>query len=132
MELRDVKISHGRKGRARVGLDEGLVVLARQNTHPGVEQLHGRGTGLHLHAKRRPGDLRQARTQPMPQLRVAVHHRLGVLVVLGRPALHEVRRKGERRAGESDQRGGAQLGQDQMDGLRDVREVLGRQLRKPV
>src|SRR5664280_628554 len=68
----------------------------------------------------------------MPQLGVAVHHRLGVLVVLGRPALHEVRRKGERRAGESDQRGGAQLGQDHVYGLRDIGEVLGRQLRKPV
>src|ERR1035437_2703032 len=68
----------------------------------------------------------------MPQLGVAVHHGLGVFMVLGRPTLNEVRRESERRAGESDQRGGAQLVEDHVHGLSDIREVLGRQLRKTI
>ena len=42
--------------------------------------------------------------QVVPQLRVAVHQRLGALVVAARAALDQVGRQRERRAGEADQR----------------------------
>ena len=61
--------------------------------------------------------------QGVPQLRVAVHQRLGVLVVARRPALDQVGGEGERRAGEADQRRRAELGDQQPHRLGDVVDV---------
>ena len=58
-----------------------------------------------------------------PQLRVAVQHRLGEPVGARRPALDQVAGHRERRAGEADERRGAELGDDLAHGLADVGRV---------
>ena len=63
------------------------------------------------------------REQGVPQRRVAVHQRLGPLVVLRRPAFDQVGRQRERAAGEADQRRAAQLGHQRADRLGDVGHV---------
>ena len=58
-------------------------------------------------------------------IRRAVHERLGAGVVARRAALDEVRGEGERRAGEADQRGAAELADQQPYRLVEERDVLG-------
>ncbi len=89
--------------------DAGAVLRRGQRADPGVEQLHGTGPGVDLHPQERQGDVGQPVQQGVPQLGVAVHQRLGLRVVLARPAFHQVAGQGERRAGEADQRGRAEL-----------------------
>ena len=95
---------------AECGMHVLAVVGDRQRADPGVEQLHRRGTRLHLHPEEGRGDLGQPAQQPVPKDRFAVHQRLGPLVVARRSALHEVRRERERRPGKPDQRRRAELG----------------------
>ena len=64
------------------------------------------------------------RAERVPQLRLAVHQRLGLGVGPRRPALDQVAGQRERRAGEADQRGVAQLGDEQPDRLVDVGDVV--------
>ncbi len=108
------------------------VVGRGQRAHPGVEELHGRGAGLDLHLEEGGGDAGEAVQQVGPELRVAVHQRLGVLVVLGGAALDQVAGQGERRAREADQRRGAELGGEHPDRLGDVGDVLGGQVAQPL
>src|SRR5262249_18999269 len=98
---------------------------------PGVEELHRRGTRLDLHLQERHGDLREAVQQIGPELRVPVHEGLGALVVAGRAALDQVAGQGERGASEPDERGGAQLGGEEADGLGDIGDVVGGQVAQP-
>ena len=121
----------GERG-GRVRGHEALVVGARERADPRVEELHGGGAGRGLHVEEGTGDLGQPGTQVVPQLRVAVHQRLGVLVVLARAALDEVAGQGERGAGEADEGGRPELGRQQPHGLGDVGDVVGGQLGQPV
>ena len=77
---------------------------------PGVEQLQRARAGLGLHPQERDGQGDDAPQQRGPQAGVAVHQGLGVLVVLARPALHQVAGQRVRGAGEADERRAAQLG----------------------
>ena len=73
----------------------------------------------------------QPAEQGVPHRRVAVHEGPGALMVLGRAALDQVGRQGERRAGEPDQRRCAQLGHQHGDGVGDERHVTRLQVAKP-
>ncbi len=87
--------------------------------------MNGPGARRDLHLEPFDGDPGQPAHQLVPQVRRAVHHRLGVVVVLGRAALDEVRREGERRSAEPDERGVPQLTDETADGLGDVGDVAG-------
>ena len=101
-----------------------LVVGARQRPGPGVEQLHGRRAGGHLHLEVGSRDLRDLAHQRRPQLGVAEHQRLGAGVVLGGAALDEVRRHGERSPREADQGHRAELADQAAHRLGDVGDVV--------
>ncbi|GAA3496505.1 hypothetical protein GCM10019016_036060 [Streptomyces prasinosporus] len=121
------RAEHLRRG----GQHRAPVVGRGERAGPGVEQLDRRGAGLDLDLEERGGDVREAVEQVGPQLGVAVHHRLGVLVRAGRAALDQVAREGERGAREADQRGGPELTGQQADRLGDVGDVLGGQVAQP-
>ncbi len=116
----------------RRGQDGAPVVGRGQRPHPGVEQLDRGGAGLDLHGQEGRGDVREPVEQVGPQLRVAVHEGLGVLVIARGAALDQVAGEGEGGSGEPDERGRAQLGGDQADGLGDVRDVVRLQGAQPV
>ncbi len=105
------------------------VVVGGQRAGPGVEELDGRGAGVHLHLQVRRGDVGDLAHQRVPHLGGAEHHRLGLRVLLRRTALDQVGGHRERRPGEADQRGGAELADQTLHRLGDERHVLGRQVR---
>ncbi len=115
-----------------MGQHRAAVVGGGQRAGPGVEELHGARARLDLHLQEGGRDLAEAVQQVGPELGVAVHHRLGVLVRPRRAALDEVARQGERRAGEADQRGRAELVDEHADRLGDVGDVLGGQVPQPL
>jgi len=118
---------HRVEHRGTGGHDMAAVVPGRERADPGVEQLHGRGSGLDLHLEKGRGDAREPVQQLLPQLGVAVHQRLGVLVVLRGAALDHVAGQRVRSSGEADQRLGPELGGEQTHGLGDVPDVGGLQ-----
>ena len=104
------------------------VVVGGQRARPRVEQLDGARAGGHLDLEVRRGDAGDLAHQRVPDVRGAEHHGLGLRVLLGRPALDEVRRHRERGAGEADQGGGPQLTDQAAHRLGDERDVVGRQV----
>ena len=106
-----------------------LVVGGRQRAGPRVEQLDGARTRGDLHLEVRGGDRADLAHQRVPDVGGAEHHRLGLRVLLRRPALDEVRRHRERRAREADQRRRPELAHEATDGLGDERHVLGGKVR---
>jgi hypothetical protein len=100
------------------------VVPLGQGACPRVEQLHRVHAGRDLHVEELAGDAGELVQQRVPGPLVRVHERLGALVVAARPALDEVGRERERRAGEPDQRGGAQLVAQQADRAGDRPQLL--------
>jgi hypothetical protein len=111
----------------RVGQHEPPVVGFGQGTGPGVEELDGLHPGVHLDPQELQGDPGEPGAQRVPDLRYAVHQRLGLLVVARRSTLDQVAGQRERRTGEPDQRRGAQLGAQQPDGLGHERHRTGGQ-----
>ena len=73
----------------------------------------------------------QPAQQRVPQPRVAVHQRLGLVVILGRPALDQVGREREGAACEADQRPLGQLGHERPDRLGHVGHVVRLQRAQP-
>ncbi len=103
-----------------------LVVRRGQRPRPRIEQLHRTGTGPHLGTQVRGDDVGQLLHQAVPRRLVAVHQGLGVLVVLRRPTLDQVRRDREGRAGEPDQGDRTQFAGKDADGLEHEGGVLVR------
>ena len=87
---------------------------------------------VHLDPQERDGDVGEPPEQRVPQRRVAVHQRLGLVVVLGRPALHQVGREREGASGEPDQRPLAQFGHERPDRLGHVGHVARVQGAQPL
>lgn len=108
-----------------VGQHRGAVVLGAQRADPGVEELDRAGPGLDLGAQEAQRDVGQAAHELVPQLGLAVHQGLGVLMVLRRPALDEVRGQRERSARETDERLVAELSHELADRLGDIGDVAG-------
>jgi hypothetical protein len=86
------------------------VIVRADRADPRVEKLDGRGAGRHLDPQERDRDVGEPAEQRVPQLRVTVHQRLGLVMVLGRAAFHQVGGERERAAREADQRAFVQLG----------------------
>ena len=128
VDPRHAQVGHRGQDRGRVRLDEVDVVARGQRARPRVEELHRRGAVLDLQPQERAGDPGQLRQQVVPQRRVAVHQGLGVGVVAGRPALDQVRGQRERRAGEPDERGAAELGAELLDRRQHRGHVVGLQV----
>ena len=106
------------------------VVALRERTGPGVEELHGVDAGVDLGAQERQRRVGEGGAQRVPGVRLGVHQRLGALVVAARAALHEVGREGERRAREADERGVAELADEQPHRVGHRRDALGVQRRQ--
>ncbi len=83
--------------------DELAVVRRAQRSHPRVEQLHDVGARLDLRHEVLGRGVGQQPAELVPRLRVAVHQRLGVRVVVRVAAFDRVGRQRERGAGEADQ-----------------------------
>ena len=109
VDPRDAEVGHAGQDGRRVRHHVAAVGGLGQGADPGVEQLQRTRAGLGLHAQEGDGERDDAAHQLGPQTGVAVHQGLGVLVVLARPALHEVAGQRVGRAGEADERGAAQL-----------------------
>ena len=99
------------------------VVLRADRARPGVEQLHGRGPGRDLDLQEGDRDVGQPAQQRIPQRRVPVHQRLGLVEALGRSPVDQVRGQRERAAGEADQRRPAELGDQRLDRVRHVLDI---------
>jgi len=84
--------------------DVALVLLARQRSDPGVEDLDRRGAGLHLRAQRRHRDVREAAGELVEERWVGEHERLRAPLRVRGTALDEVAGERERPAREADQR----------------------------
>ena len=111
--------------RARVGSQHELVpFLGGNHAEPRIEDLDGLGAGRDLGqqvgARRRADQIEQT----MRGLRLTVEELLGLDKVLAGLALDGVGRGGERRAGEADERGVAELVLEQPDGFADERRAL--------
>src|SRR5690606_2602926 len=132
VDARDAVVGDRVEDLRRGGQHRAAVVGRGERAGPGVEQLDGGGAGRDLDLQAGGRDGGEAVEQVGPQLRVAVHDRLGVLVRAGRAALDEVAREGERRSGEADQRGAAELAGELADRLGDVGHVLRREVAQPV
>ena len=113
--------------RADVRQDVRLVVGRPEHAHPAIEELDDLDAGVDLGAEVPHDHLGQLPHQRMPGLGLAVHERAGDRVLARRPALDQVAREGERRAGEADDGLLAvELGADQPDRLASDRR--GRRL----
>ena len=80
------------------------IVAGTEGADPGVEELHGLNPRLDLSGQVIGDDRRQLFTESMPGGRLTVHQRFRARVPGRRTSLDRVRRQGERRAGEPDER----------------------------
>ena len=106
-----------------------LVVGGGQRARPRVEQLDRFGAVGDLRLQRGDGQIRQAIHEGKPQLGVALHHDLGVVVRPGRPTLDQVAGHREGCAGKADERD-VEFGDEVVDGLEHVRRV-GLRIQRP-
>ena len=130
----DAEVNPGHAGVGQRGEDPPAVrqharaiVVQAERSGPGVEQLHGAGSGGDLRPQEPDGDLGQPAHQVRPQFRSAVEELLGQLEVFRRPALHEITGQGERAPGEADEGLAAQVSDQGSNGLGHVRDVVGHQ-----
>ena len=106
------------------GLDVGEVVVLGELPDPGVEELHGARTGEHLGAQEGDVELGDPVEQLGEDLGPLVHEGPRALVPAGGAALDEIGGHRVRGAGETDERGGAQLGDGEAHRLADGLEGL--------
>ena len=98
-------LRHRLEDAAAVREDRRLVGGNRESSGPRVEELDHLRAGLDLRLQVGDGDLGERRHQPVPELGLAVEHRLGPRELLGGLALDHVGGDGERPAGETDHGG---------------------------
>ena len=94
----------GLERRAGVRQDEATVIFRCERADPAVEELHRVSAGLDLHTEIGGCQRCQARHQPVPHLRLAVHQPLGGHEVPRVPLFDEITRDCEGSAREADER----------------------------
>jgi hypothetical protein len=100
------------------------VVGLGQGAGPRVEELDRADPGVDLGTQEGERDVGQPVQQRVPQVGFGVHHRLGLEVGARRSALDEIAGQRERRPGETDQRGAAELADEQLDRVGDEADVV--------
>ncbi len=124
VDARDAGIGECGKHALAVRKHITAVVDLVQYTGPRVEQLDGADARLNLDPQVADGDVGEPSQQLVPQPWLGVHELLGAGIRPAGTALDQVTGKGERRAGETDQRDRPELADERADGVGHIRHVI--------
>ena len=92
------------KSRRMCGATDCAIVVRRERSGPGVEDLERLRSRRHLRGEVGAGGVGQSAHERLPGARLGVHERLHLLERSGGPSLDQVGRQRERSAGEPDER----------------------------